>query len=118
MLLLQAAAKAVAQPLAHPDLQADVSLWAVLAWAALNPAMIAVAYLMGRRADQAVKLGVAAFAAGIAGVALLWLAARLGVGFATDVGRGAVGVFVTSLPFGVAWAWLGQYWGQYAGKSR
>jgi hypothetical protein len=108
MLFLQAAAKAVAQPLAHPDLQPDVSLWAILAWAALNPAMIAVAYLMGRRADQPAKLGIAAFAAGIAGVALLWVAARLGVGFATDVARGAVGVLMASLPFGVAWAWLGR----------
>jgi hypothetical protein len=108
MLLLQA----VAQPLAHPDLQADVNLWAVVAWAAFNPAMIATAYLMGRRADQPAKLGIAAFAAGIAGVALLWLAARLGFGFATDVGRGAVGVFVTSLPFGVAWATFGQYLGR------
>jgi hypothetical protein len=107
MLFLQAAAKAVAQPLPHADLQADVSLWAVLAWAALNPALIAVAYLMGRQADQPAKLGIAAFAAAIAGVALLWLAARLGFGFATDVARGAVGVLVTSLPFGLAWAYVG-----------
>jgi hypothetical protein len=111
MLFLQA----VAQPLAHPDLQADVSLWAVVAWAALNPAMIAVAYLMGRKADQPAKLGIAAFAAAIAGVALLWLAARLGFGFATDVARGAVGVFVTSLPFGVAWAYLGTTLGRLRG---
>jgi hypothetical protein len=103
MLFLQA----VAQPLAHPDLQADVSLWAIAAWAAFNPAMIAVAYSMGRQADQPAKLGIAAFAAAIAGVALLWLAARMGFGFATDVARGAVGVFMTSLPFGVAWAYLG-----------
>ena len=36
-------------PLPLPDLQANVDLWGVLAWAALNPAMIAVAFLMGRR---------------------------------------------------------------------
>jgi hypothetical protein len=108
MLFLQAAAKAVAQPLPHAALQADVSLWAIVAWASLNPAMIAVAYLMGRRADQPAKLGIAAFAGAIVGVGFLWLAARLQLGFATDVARGAVGVFMTSLPFGVAWAWLGQ----------
>ena len=108
MLLLQAVAQAVAQPLPHAELQANVSLWAVLAWAALNPVMIAVAFLMGRRADQPAKLGIAAFAGAMAGVALLWLAARLQLGLATDVARGAVGVFVTSLPFGALWAWLGK----------
>ncbi len=104
MLLLQA----IAQPLPHVELQANVNLWAVLAWAALNPAMIAVAFLMGRQADQTAKLGIAAFAGAMAGVALLWIAARLQMGFATDVARGAVGVLVTSLPFAVLWAWLGK----------
>jgi hypothetical protein len=115
MLFLQLASKAVAQPLPHPDLQADVNLWAIVAWAALNPAMIATAYLMGRRADQPAKLGIVAFAAAIAGVGCLWLAARLQLGVATDVARGAVGVFMTSLPFGMAWAWLGQ---SQFGRSR
>ena len=104
MLFLQA----IAQPLPHPDLQADVSLWAVLAWAALNPAMIAVAYLIGRHADQPAKLGIAAFVGAIAGVGLLWLTARFQLGIATDVARAAVGIFVTSLPLGLAWAYLGR----------
>lgn len=113
MLFLQA----VAQPLPHPDLQADVSLWAVLAWAVLNPVAIAVAYLMGRRADQPIKLGIAAFAGAIAGTGLLWLAARLQLGIATDVARGAVGIFVSSLPFGVAWAYLGRYFAYSRSQS-
>lgn len=98
----------LAQPLPLPDLQPNVSLWGELAWAALNPALIGTAFLMGRKADQTAKLGIAAFAAALAGIVLLWLAARLHVGFAIDTARGAVGVFVMGLPFGVLWAWLGR----------
>jgi len=98
----------VPTPLSHPDLQANVSLWGVLAWAALNPATIVVAFKMGRRADQAAKLGIAAFAAALAGIGLLWFAARFHVSFAVDTARAAAGVFVTSLPFAVAWAWAGR----------
>ena len=98
--------QATAQPLPLPDMQPDVSLWGVLAWAALNPAVIAVAWAMGRRADQAAKFGIAAFAGAIAGVALLWLAARLHLGLAIDTARAGAGVFMTALPFGLLWAWL------------
>ena len=99
-----------AMPLPPPDLQANVDLWGVLGWAVFNPAVIAVAFLMGRRADQPAKLGIAAFASALAGIALLWLAARLHVGFAIDTARAAVGVFMVALPFGVFWAWLGRRW--------
>jgi hypothetical protein len=101
--LLQAA-----QPMPQPDLQPNVNLWSELAWAALNPAAIFVAYRLGRGADQTAKLGIAAFAAALAGIALLWLAARLHMGFAVDTARAAAGVFVMTLPFGVFWAWLGR----------
>ena len=97
-----------AQPMPLPDLQPDVSLWGELAWAALNPAVVAVAYLMGRRANQPAKLGIAAFAGALAGIALLWIAARLHLGFAVDTARGAVGVMLMSLPFGILWALLGR----------
>ena len=97
-----------AQPMPLPDLQPNVNLLGELAWAAFNPAAIAVAYLMGRKADQPAKLGIAAFAGAVAGIALLWLAARLHVGIAIDTARAAAGVFVMTLPFGVAWAWLGR----------
>ena len=104
LILLQA----VAQPLPLPDLQPNVSLWGVLGWAALNPVAIWVAWALGRRADQPAKFGIAAFASAIAGVALLWIAARLHVSFAIDTARAAAGVFVTALPLGVVWAWLGR----------
>ena len=104
VLLLQVAA----QPLPLPDLQPNVSLWSVLAWAALNPAVIGVAWALGRRADQSAKFGIAAFVAAIAGVALLWVAARLHLSFAIDTARAAAGVFMMALPFGVVWAWVGR----------
>ena len=97
-----------AQPMPLPDLQPNVNLLGELGWAAFNPAAIAVAYLMGRRADQPAKLGIAAFAGAIAGIGLLWIFARLRVPFAIDTARAAAGVFVMTLPFGVAWAWLGR----------
>lgn len=97
-----------AQPLPLPDMQPNVNLWGVLAWAALNPAVIAVAWMMGRRADQTSKLGIAAFAGAAAGIALLWVAARLHLSFAVDTGRAGAGVFCTALPFGVLWAWAGR----------
>jgi len=100
--------QAVPTPLSHPDLQANVSLWSVVAWAALNPAVIAVAVLMGRRSDQTAKLGIAAFGAALVGIAVLWLAARIHLSFAVDTARAAAGVFVTSLPFALAWAWAGR----------
>ena len=90
----------------RPDFQPEVSLWGVLAWAALNPAVIGVAWVMGRQADQAAKIGIAAFAAALAGVAVLWLAARLHLGIAIDTARAGAGVFMTALPFAAAWAWL------------
>ena len=97
-----------AQPMPLPDLQPNVDLWGELAWAAFNPAAIVAAFLLGRHADQRTKLGIAAFAGALAGIALLWVAAWLNVGIAIDTARGAVGVFVMTLPFGLLWAWLGQ----------
>lgn len=74
--------------------------------AALNPVVIAVAFLMGRAADQRQKIVVAAFAAALAGAIALWLATFVGLVPAKGVG-GEGGVFVLSLLFGLFWAWLG-----------
>ena len=97
-----------AQPMPLPDLQPNVNLWGELGWAAFNPAAIAVAYLMGRKADQNAKLGIAAFAGALAGIALLWIAARLHFTFAVDTARAAAGVLVMSFPFCLWWAWIGR----------
>jgi hypothetical protein len=91
----------------QPALQPDVSLLTVLLLAALNPAVIAVGYLLGRRADQAGKLLVAGFAASLAGFALLWLGAALRLGWLSDASRAAAGIFVAQILFGAIWAWIG-----------
>ena len=77
-------------------------------FAALNPAAIAVALLMGRAADQWQKLIVAAFASACAGFMLLWLAAFLGLIQVNALG-GEAGIFVMQLVLGLAWAGIG-YW--------
>lgn len=87
-----------------PEIQPDVSLWLVLGFAVLNPAVIAVAWLLGHRADERAKLLVAAFAAAIAGVALVWLGALLRLPLFTTAGRAGVGIFVAAglVGYGVA----------------
>ena len=81
---------------------------AVLLIALLNPAVIAVAIIMGRRADQPQKLVIAGFAAAIAGSVLVWLAAELRLLPARGIG-GEGGVFMLQVVFGMAWAALGYY---------
>jgi len=93
------------QPVLQPAaLQGDVSLLTVLAFALLNPAVIAVGWLMGRRCDQAGKLVVAGFAAALAGFALLWLAALLRLPFVADPSRAAAGIFAAQVVVGGVWA--------------
>ena len=90
-----------------PDLQPDVNLLEVLAYAAFNPATIAVAFLMGRKADEKGKILVAAFAGAIAGVALLYVAALLRIWDAPTLGRAAAGVLAASIVSGLVYAGLG-----------
>lgn len=90
-----------------PDLQADVPLLSVALYALLNPATIAVAFWLGRQADQAGKLLIAAFAGAIAGVALLYAAALLQIWEAPTLGRAAAGVFAASVLTGWVYARIG-----------
>ncbi len=50
----------------------------VLLLSALNPAAIAVGYVLGRKADQVQKLALAPFVAGIAGMVFVWILMRTG----------------------------------------
>ena len=84
--------------------------------ALLNPAVIVVAFWMGRNADQWQKLPVAAFAAALVGSVLVYVAARLGITGVVDVGRAAAGIFTAQFLFGLAWACLGSYLGRRAGR--
>ena len=72
----------------------------------LNPAVIVVAFLMGRRADQWQKLIVAAFAASLAGYALYWVVAAVGLMPVHALG-GEAGILVMQFFVGLAWATLG-----------
>jgi len=85
-----------------------VDLAAVILTALLNPAVIVVAFWLGRSADQRQKLPVAAFAAALAGSVLLYVVVRLGLTAAAQVGRAAAGVFIAQFVFGLGWAYLGR----------
>ena len=84
-----------------------VDLAAVILTALLNPAVVVVAFWMGRNADQLQKLPVAAFAAALAGSLLTYIAVRLGLSGRASVGRAAAGVFIAQFVFGLVWAYLG-----------
>jgi hypothetical protein len=73
--------------------------------ALLNPVVIVVALLMGRRADQWQKIIVAAFAASLAGFALYWAAAAVGLLPIHALG-GEAGLILLQFLFGLVWAAL------------
>jgi hypothetical protein len=76
--------------------------------ALLNPAVVLVALFMGRHADQWQKIIVAAFAASLAGYALYWLAAAVGLMPVHALGGEAAIVLIQFL-IGLVWASIG-YW--------
>jgi hypothetical protein len=91
----------------QPVLQPNVDLVQVAAIAALNPVVIGVGLWLGRQCDQPQKLVIAGFAAGLAGMIVIWLAAMLRMSFIFDPGRAAAGIFVVQSLFGMVWAYLG-----------
>jgi hypothetical protein len=80
--------------------------------ALLNPVVIAVAAWMGSKADQPQKILIAAFAASLAGVVLIWLLAELRFEFIAKPARAAAGIFVLQFLFGLVWAALGYRFGR------
>lgn len=77
----------------------------ILLLSLLNPAAIAVGFLLGRSADQPQKIVLAGFIAGLAGAALAWLLMAAGL---TSAGpRLLTGIFITSGIVGVAAGWAG-----------
>jgi hypothetical protein len=89
-----------------------VDLKCVVLAGLLNPAVIAIAFWMGRNADQWQKLPVAAFAAALVGSAILYLATRFNMLGLGGLGRAAAGVFTTQFLVGLVWAYLGRRWGR------
>lgn len=90
-----------------PELESNVPLVSVALYALLNPATIVIAFWLGRQADQAGKLLIAAFAGAVAGVSVLYVAAWLRIWQAPTLGRAAAGVFAASLVTGLAYAGIG-----------
>lgn len=74
--------------------------------AALNPAVIVAAFLLGRRANQWQKLPVAAFAAALIGFILYWVVTALGFAPVRALG-GEAGLVLLQFLFGLGWAALG-----------
>lgn len=73
--------------------------------ALLNPAVIVVAVLMGRSADQWQKLPVAAFAAALSGFFLYWIACQAGI-FRVHALGGEAGLVVMQFVFALVLASL------------
>jgi hypothetical protein len=90
-----------------PPLLPDVSLIQVALAGALNPAAIAVSYLMGRKADQLPKLLIAGFAGGAVAALSLYLAALVGIPGADNLSRALAGVFTVALVAGIFYGWIG-----------
>lgn len=90
-----------------PVLEPSVNMVELLCYSALNPATIAVSFMMGRRADQKAKIGIAGFAGAIAGVAIIYFAALLHLWDAPDLGRASAGIFIIGLIAGSVYGALG-----------
>lgn len=84
-----------------------VDLKAVVLTALLNPAVIIVAFALGRSAEEWQKVPVAGFAAALVGSVFVYIAVWIGVPGVAGVGRAAAGVFVAQFLFGVVWAAIG-----------
>jgi hypothetical protein len=82
--------------------------------ALLNPAVVIVAFLMGRRADQWQKLPIVAFAAALAGFILYWAVTMLQLVHVHALG-GEAGLLALQFGFGLIWAILGYTIGKKIG---
>ncbi|MDQ8697761.1 hypothetical protein [Hyphomicrobium sp. LHD-15] len=70
-----------------------------------NPAVITVAVMMGRSADQWQKIPIAAFAASAVGFLLYWIGGQIGV-FSIHAVGGEAAIFILQFFFGLVWAAL------------
>ena len=77
--------------------------YAVVLFALLNPVVIAVAFLMGRDANQWQKVIVAGFAASCAGFLFLYVLAFVRIVIVNGFGA-PTGVFVVQFLLGMIWA--------------
>lgn len=78
----------------------------LVAFAALNPAVMIVGFWLGLKADQWQKLIVAGLAASMAGFLLLYAAIMVGAVHAKAIG-GEAGIFALQVVFGMFWSVAG-----------
>lgn len=78
----------------------------LVAFAALNPAVMIVGFWLGLKADQWQKLIVAGLAASLAGFLLLYSAVMVGAVHAKGIG-GEAGIVALQVVFGLFWAVAG-----------
>jgi hypothetical protein len=104
LIFLQAAKGSAGIGGVPPVLLADVPLLSVLAFAALNPVTVAVAWIMGRQADAPAKLLIAGFAAACAGALLLWIGTLVRLPILATPARAAGGIFAAGMVFGMIYA--------------
>lgn len=90
--------------------QPPVELSSVLLTGLLNPVVVAVAILMGRKADQWQKIPVAGFAAATIGSAVIYVLVRLGLMGMSNTGRAAAGIFIVQMLAGMLWAAAAYIW--------
>lgn len=93
-----------------PVLEPDVSLALIAAIAVLNPLVIAVGAWMGARCNEVEKLPIAGFAAAVAGMALVWVAAWAKMPYVLDAARAAGGILVAQFAAGTLWASIAYWW--------
>jgi hypothetical protein len=90
--------------------QPPVELSNVLLTGLLNPVVVVVAILMGRKADQWQKIPVAGFAAATLGSAVIYVLVRLGLMGLSNTGRAAAGIFIVQMLVGMLWAAAAFIW--------
>jgi small neutral amino acid transporter SnatA (MarC family) len=78
----------------------------IVLMALLNPVVIAVAFILGRKSDQWQKVPVAAFAAALAGFMAYWLVSSIGLIKVKALG-GEAGLVALQFVFGLVWAFIG-----------
>ena len=87
-----------------PVLQPDVDVMQLVEIAVLNPVVMGLGYYLGRHCNQAGKLVVAGFAAGLAGMVPLYLAGLAHVKLVAEVLRASAGILVLQTFVGTLWA--------------
>lgn len=92
-----------------PELQPDVDVRQLIEIEVLNPVVAGLGLYLGRTCNQAGKLIIAGFAAGIAGMLPLYVAGLLHIAMVAEVLRASAGILVLQTIVGGLWATAGYF---------